>query len=476
MQLTEGEPAPEITVAHGEISPVEGGEGGRYAATVTPDRTGELHFTVRAGEAVFERAALVLPEVAEGWGQPMMVSGLVNTEGYEDGVTVSPDDAYLFVQTGPMYFSGLLLFQFPRAQGGCGGDRLSPTRCDHPWVNQTIGSYGPPARPGFYDGRIGDDGSLLHNSNLYQVPNEVSPILAPITMFYGFARQPDGTFAEPFILSFEDANDAIVNPFGMSFQPHRDNTATMLFALNDPAGETPGVDLDGDGTADVPSGFDVFTTEVSLGADHALGRYVPGPNPLEIERADFPPQLVELGAAGTEGRFGTQGNPHLYYDEGGIRSVWTDDEYDTDPESPAAVDHGDLSVYVLDGVWPEGPFTKVVLPDPISTEAEEIQPFFDGERLVYTRETEIWLSRYSGPHTAAGYSDGASWGAPTPILRKDTAQSDGAVIAIGEPTMSVDAEGVRRLYFVYGAIRGFDPISGFPDINMQAGYVLAPAE
>ena len=49
VQLAEGEPAPEITVAHGEISPVEGGEGGRYAATVTPDRTGELHFTVRAG-------------------------------------------------------------------------------------------------------------------------------------------------------------------------------------------------------------------------------------------------------------------------------------------------------------------------------------------------------------------------------------------------------------------------------------------
>lgn len=472
--LTGIEGPPTLELARGNAAGPTALGDGRYRFTVTPEGTGEHGFTVSAGDHPLTRIALVLPEIAEGWGQPMSVPGLANTAGYEDGVTITPDGEHLFVQTGPHYFSGFFVFNIPRDQGGCGGDRLSPDRCEHPWVNETIGSYGPPARPGFFDGRIYEDGALRHNSHLYQVPDDGAPNLAPITMFYGLKRQPEGHFAEPFYVAFEDGGDAIANPFGLSFQVHGDGTATTLFAFNDPT-DSPsitGVDVDGDGVEDVvDSGFDVFTTTITLGQDNVLGQLLPGDRPLQIVRGDFPPRRVGFGDVGPDGSFGTQGNPHLFYTEAGeIHSVWTDDEYDADPVSPSHDDHGDLSVYLLDGQWPEGPFTKVALPDPVNTDAEEIQPFFDGETLYFTRDTSVLAARFDGPLTAEGLRDPARWSTPAPILSKDTTLAPHHVIGLGEPTVGV-YRGVTELYFVYGTIRGFDPITGFPDLDMQAGVV-----
>ncbi|MEO1268294.1 MAG: hypothetical protein AAFX99_09355, partial [Myxococcota bacterium] len=356
---------------------------------------------------------------------------------------------------------------------------LEPSRCTHPWIDETSGPYTAPERPGFFDGRI-REGRFRHNSNLYQVPDEGTPNWPPPTMFYGFRRQPDGTFAEPFFVAFEDANDAIASPFGLSFRMNGDNTATILFTLNDPTAE-PSVDFDVDGDDQpditVGSGFDVYTTTITLGQNTSLGTFLSGPTPGTITRGAFPPTRLGFGTTGPDGIYGTQGNPHLDQGpDGAIRAVWTDDEYDTDMDLPSHDDYHDLAVYVLEGSFPEGPWTKVVLPEPVNTEAEEIQPFFTGEGLLYTRDTEVWYAAYNGPHTADGYATSANWETPVALLRKDLIQDlasapTHSVIAVGEPTLAQLDDGRIELYFVYGVVRGSDPITGLPDIDLQAGMI-----
>jgi hypothetical protein len=158
---------------------------------------------------------------------------------------------------------------------------------------------------------------------------------------------------------------------------------------------------------------------------------------------------------------------------GQVRSVWTDDEYDADPGAASHEDYKDLSVYVLEGDFPQGPWTRVTLPEVINTEEEQIQPFFTGSGLFYTQETQLFFASYDGPDTAEGYGDAANWGAPRPILHKDTTWEQGRVIALGEPTAAV-YDGSLWLYFVYGYVRGFDEATGLPDIDFNAGFVELP--
>lgn len=467
---------PEVEAQRGVVGDVEALGGNQYRFVLTPEETGEHPFVIRAGDAELERTALVLRDVGQGLGQPMSVPGLVNTAGYEDGVTITPDGRYLFVQTGPAHFSGLVALGLPRAQGGCGGNRAEPEPCEHPWVNQTIGPYDAPERPGFFTGRIDTErGTFLHNSLLYQVPEGGTPNFPIPTMFYGFERQPDGSFTKPFYVAFEDGGDAILNPFGLSFMMHGDGTATILFSLLDPLQDfmVTQVDhnMDGQAVESVPSGSDVYTTRITLGQDNILGRYEPGANPLEIVRADFPPERLGFDAQGSQGLYGGQGNAHLFQGPmGEVNSVWTDDERDSDPNTLAYEDHEDLSVYVLEGAFPQGPWTKVVLPEPVNTPAQQIQPFFTGQGLLYTQDTSLYYSAYGGEHTAEGYANSDNWATPVAILSKDTDAGLGRIVAIGEPTVGF-FEGRVELYFVYASVRDVDDRLNFPDLDLQAGMV-----
>ena len=446
---------------------------GQYQFTVIPTQTGEHPVKVIYKDISIERTALVLNEVNSDWEQPMTVPGLVNTAGYEDGVTVSPDGEYVFVQYGPLYFSVFQLFNIPRVNGGCGGDRLNPTRCTHPWLDNTVGPYSAPERPGFYTGRISDAGKWRHNANSWGVPDDGSPIFAPSTMIYGFKRQTDGSFAEPFYLSFDDENDGITNASGLSLMMHDDSTATILFAMDDPS-DPDMVDLDGDGIDDVQSLHDVYTTEITLGQNNILGKFVPsgtsGTPP--VRGMPFPAKLVNFGKIGINGIAGTQGNPHLFHVNNIVQSIWTDDERDD------GGDRGDLAVYVLtSGSFPDGSWTKILLPATVNQPwpSSEIQPFFTGTGLYFThsddtRLPEVYYTAYSGTQTINDYLNASEWSTPKKILGADTADAVGKIIAIGEPTIA-DYQGRKYLYFVYAYIRGYDDVSGLPDIDMQAGFI-----
>ncbi|MFT4649313.1 MAG: hypothetical protein ACI9X4_002552 [Glaciecola sp.] len=461
-----------VAASSGTLSATQDLGAGDYRFLVTPDRTGEYRLDITFEGQVLTRTALVLGEVDGAWGQPMAVEGLVNTPGYEDGVTITPDGEYLFVQYGPWRFSAVELFKTSRAAGGAGGDRLVPSTFNHPWIDTTIGPTGAPERPGLFDGRFSGT-ALLHNSNLWGIPIDGTSNFAAITMFYGFKRQPDGSYREPFYLAFEDENDAIMNPFGLSFRMDGGDQATVLFSLDDPSDPVL-VDTNSNGTFDVDPRFDVFHCPITLGQNNTLGTYEvgspPTPGPF------YPASLVEFGRTGQQGIFGTQGNPHLYLlPSGDVGSIWTDDEYDggdLDPDNDADV--GDIAVQVLTaGSLSAGSWTQVALPANVNGGGHQTMPFFTGSGLYYFEDSSVHHSNYLGTDQAADYADPGNWEPSTLILGNDPGPGAvfGTMLAVAEPTLaSIDGQDV--LFFVYVIVRGTDATSNLPDLDMQAGYVV----
>jgi len=459
------------------VSPVTDLGDGNYRFTVTPDQTGEHAVTVSYRDTSITRTALVMRNVHADWEQPMSVAGLVNTEGYEDGVTITPDGEYLFVQTSPQYFSGIFVFNELRANGGTGGNRLDPTEFHHPWMDTLAGTYTAPERPGFFDGRY-DGMNMRHNANSWGVSDNAVPNYAISTMFYGFKRQPDGSFREPFYIAFEDENDGLIGPFGLSFKMNGDGTARTIFSFQYPdQNDQHDVDFNGNGFYDdgIKGGFDVYTTEITFGSNNILGKFIPSgvAGTAPIKSTPFPSYPVTFSDTGIEGIYGTQGNAS-YYESGGIILIFTDDEYDTN--SPASDDHGDISVYVNTNAadFPGGTWGKVLLPPVINTADDEIQPFFDGTRLIFTNITrqEVYYSIYSGGLTLAGLTDNTNWSTPEAIMEHDGSAVIGTINVIGEPTLC-SFNGEEYLYFVYGIIRAIDDsaLTTFYDINLQAGYI-----
>lgn len=493
----------DVSVDRGEISNFTKLSAFQYRFQVTPpdttpEATGEYPVTVSYEGESITRTPLVLSYVHEDWDQPMSVPGYANTAGYEDGITITPDGEYLFVQYGPLYFSGIILAGFPRNVGGCGGLRLTPTRCTHPWIDNSIGPLGAPERPGFFTGRFADDGSQLHNAVSWGIGNDEAVIFAPTTMFYGFKRQPDGSFKEPFYVSYDDLNDGIINPAGLSFIMHekeegKPQKATIAYFSND-ADASGVVDHDNNlGTAAVDSHHDIYTTEITLGQNNILGEYraadVAGQPPVRVQ--PFAPTMINFDKTGVKGISGTQGNPHLYHENRVVKSVWTDDEFDEVGSSDPAKadldnDKGDIAVYVLtSGVFPNGTWEKVIVPVAVENNdgSHEIQPFFTGNRLFFTQSTssknpEVFYSDYlptdsTSVNDTAELAKAGNWSAPSKVLGINVSNSLHSVVAIGEPTIA-NYKNDEYLYFVYGVVREELDNSNqkpLPDINMQAGFI-----
>jgi hypothetical protein len=98
-------------------TPITDNNDGTYSFTVTPTRTGEFPVTVSyngsLGQISTSKTPLVLQDIADGWGQPMSVEGLVNTAGYEDGVTITQDGSIYLCRQGR---SILAVFSFSICQ------------------------------------------------------------------------------------------------------------------------------------------------------------------------------------------------------------------------------------------------------------------------------------------------------------------------------------------------------------------------
>ncbi len=474
----------QLDVSRGSLSALSRQDTGKYFFTLTPDLEAEYQLTITYGATAVSETLLVLDTVHPEYGQPMAVKGLVNTAGYEDGATVTPDGKYLFVQYSPAYFSSLLMFPLSREQGGCAGHRLQypegvNNRCTHLWYDSIIGPAAAPERPGFMSGRI-DNSQWRHSSNSWGIGPDQTINLAISSMFYGFERSKDGSYRNPFYIAFEDDNDGIINPYGLSVIPAKNGNAIVAFAMDDP-GDSNSVDLNADGTADIQSYFDAYSSVIKLGENNSLGRFTasgtPGTPPLK-DSTSFPSQKITFSDLGIEGLAGTQGNPHLQTDEmGSVIAIWTDDEYDD------GGDRDDLSVYLLtEGSFPEGSWQKVVLPAPVNQDGNnrEFQPFFIGNQLIYSHATEqdnpiIVRNIYNGQMNLAELTNTDKWEKRETLLASAQGSSVGSIIAVGEPSTAI-IDGEETLFFIYGVIRGYDPEMSIPDIDMQVGFVKKKAE
>jgi hypothetical protein len=432
-----------LTIPRGSVSSVADKGNGKYEFTVTPSGTGVYPVTVSCNGAVIRRDALVVNQLEAGSGQPLLVPGLVNTDGYEDGITITPDGEYLFIQYGPIYFSGVFLHQAICTEAGWSlYDLVScPGKDDSSWVFDTVGPYNDVCRPGFPSGAI-NSGKLSHLNIV--IPGVANKIALFPTIFYGFKRQSDGTFGQPFKLAFNDSKGAN-GPFGLSFQMTGPSTAKFVVAWDNYFNHL------GD---DKP---DIYQGTVTMNQDNNLGDVV-------YSGEGFSSITPNISPVSFASHNGVQGNPHLYYDGAGtIKSIWTDDEQ---------VSH-DLSVYVLTGgTFPAGTWSMVALPSKINTAQSESQPFFTGARLYLNREVSIVYHEFTGTHDAAGYGNNANWGDEVIVLKSGDI-AIGGIYGVGEPTIA-SRDGKNYLYFAFVETRAAGVGAGRNDYNLGAGFIELP--
>ena len=443
-----------IKVPKGAKSAVEDLKNGDYRFKVTPTSTGEYPISVSLGEVKIERTAIVLDINLSGTGQPIAVPGdFVNSEGYEDGATVTPDGKYLFVQYGPIHFSGLLYYSTI-----CDSDDYSAgydlnncsSNTNSELIFDTIGPYTSPKRPDFPEQNI-LAGKLQHLDDLI-LSGYFNGIIGFPTQFYGFKRQEDGTYAEPFKLAFNDEK-AINSPFGPSFILNDDGTANFIIAWNNY--------FDGNADGGVSTGEDdkpdIYYGSLTLGQSTSLGDISYSSND------GYSSIVTNLTPIPFSTHSGVQGNPHAFTDNNNkVTSIWVDDEQTTH----------DLYVYTLSsGSFPNGTWEKKTLPSTISTAAEESQPFFSGQAIFLRRGTHIVSHEYLplNGDCNSGYTHNDCWGEEKIVIGANGNSGTQEIFSVGEPTIA-NIDGDSYLYFVY-VLKRNNPNVSLNDWNINVGLV-----
>ncbi|ACY15589.1 PD40 domain-containing protein [Haliangium ochraceum] len=390
----------ELSSDRGELAPSEP-EGLGVRALVTPDQLGgryRIEAQVADGSLSASGEVLVLAHVDERWDQPVVVDGLVNTAGWEDGPAISADGQWLFIQYLPVPLNCVI-----------GGDSSAPA------CAVARGPVSAPERPGMPGAeRVAEDGTIDHSCpsfGFFDAPFPVAP-----NALYGFRRQPDDSFAEPFLIAWEGV-DGCVSAFGASLA-QQGEPSTLLYAYDMPLDNGPG-----------DSVSDIFAAEVTLGQDILLGRYVDEGSGV-VER-----DVLGTLLAGT--RDGQQGNPHLWTRGSDDHVLFHDDEQTRH------------DILIVEG---SGPLqsaswgTATALPEAVNSAGEdESQPFFDGETLWFRREQTLMAADFSG----GSLTDASAWSSARVELEGTPLAPDtGAILAIGEPTVA-ELDGRRELYFIF---------------------------
>lgn len=385
-----------ISAAGGVASAVTDAGGGDYLSTVVADELdSQVTITATAGAASATRIALPMTNVDEAWGQPEAIAGLVNSPGWEDGANISPDGEWLIV-TSIVPIDLLSCVQ--------DGQSSSAASC-----MDVIGPFAAPERPGFLGADRIHDGTYDSECPDIGIPAGSGFAFPPVSA-YGFRRQTDGSFAEPFVIGF-DANGCL-GPYGMAFTgAPAGNGAGIVFAFNDPI--------------DAPDHLeDVWYAPITLGQPNMLGDYSVGMSGIQV--TGFTP--TQIGPSLTN----VQGNPA--YTPGYV--LWDD-------ESLGPNDR-DLYAAALTGTLPSVTAgTAFTIGASVPGEAE-IQPHFDEttDSLLYMGPSGI-TSKTLTPSVDPSLP--GSWSAPTVLVGAAPGHD---IVAVGEPTISRSA-GVTELYFVY---------------------------
>ena len=440
----------QLTIPNGNTSAVTDLGNGQYRFTVTPSTYGLHPVTISFSNATITRTALVLNGYATGVGQPQLIPGdAVNTEGYEDGITITPDGQYLFIQYGPLYFTGLFSIGTICSSGGytVGYDlNTCDGRTNSSLVFNTVGPYNNSIRPNFPTTGINANGTFKHLPSV-QTNGLANGIIGFPTVFYGFKKQTDGTFAEPFKVAFNDER-GLNGPFGLTFKPNANGTTDFAVAWNNYFNDL------GDDKADV------YTGTLTLGQNKNLGDVVYN-NEMYVS---ITPNITPVNFSS---HANTQGNPYLELDNSGnVKAIWTDDEASSK----------NLSVYRLTaGTYPTGTWTLDTLPAVINTAGEESQPTMIGNRLYMNRDLKIVYHEYrpTNGSCSSGYTHADCWGPEVVLLQGSGSTTVGQIFGVGEPTVAF-VDGKKYLYFVFVRARTNNLVTGLPDFNLDAAFVEIP--
>jgi hypothetical protein len=398
-------------------------DAGFYLATIVPPFTsGELPVTAFAAGTgtTAQQTALVLPFVGDLWDQPQPVVGLVNTPGTEDSSTVSPDGEWLIVGT----YSPLDVFC---CGVGCGG---YPTLDgDNPACVDVLGPVAAPARPGM-PGADRISGSRLTDWSDPQMcavlpdggPIEVFddggfyPLTFPPVAAYGFHRQSDGSYAEPFPIQM--SSDGFVGaPFCFTFLGDGDGgVVSVVFAFSIDAV---------DGGKPHP-----WVGSIALGQSNTLGSYACESSTLPAYPAFTPGgiQSVPVGPSSQQA-----GNTSVARVSSGTYLL-SDDE----SASPPYVEYSLISDAGVFSDW-----VPMALPEP---GIDRRQPVVAGPRLFYYRGADVASVAWNGadPGEASSFSD-----LETELSRETNLTGRvGEVVGLGQPTFAAVDGGVQ-MFFVY---------------------------
>ncbi len=427
--------APTLSTTLGTISvpPTLRGDG-KSEATVTPATTpagalvtGEYRVTVSAmvagSNTSTSRTAIVMGQVGSGWGQPFSVEGLVNTGGTQDSLAVSPDGQYLFLQYYPVTLTCFL--DFILNPGSLGPNSIY---CQTP-----LGPVAAPERPNMPGANRVLSATSIHHG-CPSLNFDPSPFPVPPIAQYGFRRQSDGSYAEPFVFLFT-GNDGCFAPWGPSVHANGDGTYRMFVAFNDPRNA---------GTA---SDFaHVYDFNFSPGVTQTLGN-VSYSGVVQISNFVLNPATI----SGTDVH---RGNPHVHYVGNTPSLLFYDDETQSAANQFIHVSQWNGSSW---GVASTLNFASL-----FNTSGNgNTQPYFDGSQLILREGSRLLAFPYNG----GAIGSATSWGSPILLLAPgSTVFQSGNVTVVGEPTVAT-INGQDVLYFVYG----LQQADG--SINLRAGYV-----
>lgn len=418
-----------ITTTDGLYSTVTEVAAGDYVAYVLPYQlSGEVRIRVAGGGRVVTKTALALADLGPHWNQPEPVPGLVNTAGYEDSAEVSPDGEWLLVSDYSPVDMICCIF------GTCGATPTTQLNPAAPHCNNSLGPITGNARPRMPGANRVISSTQIHDeapSIGYDMPDGVDlPVaLAPLAG-YGFRRQADGSFAQPFLITF--SANGISTPFGYTFASVSGTSATLAFAYDDLR------NVRGDYG---PSTFnDLYHNPVTLGVDNILGTFSVDAQGRPV--TDRFPASVPLPT-----KAGQQGNPAISSD-----GIWFDSENDAEDMFFAAGNPTGTATLATP--------VKVALSTPTR---KETQPYVHAGRLYFAADQSTIRSSARAPGGNPALA--STWGPERLELAAEPTTRVGGVIAIGEPSLSVRA-GVTSMYFIY-------VLQTATGLNLNVGRVTA---
>ena len=414
----------EVTAAYGVLDELSEVSPGRYRATLLPPEedeagdiwTGEIPVTARvvvSGEVVAEqrRVPLVLPFRMEGLGQPEAVPGLVNTPGMEDSPEVSPDGELIIIGSYSPVDLGYCQVQ---------GTAVDAVGCNH-------NTYDPSARPDMFGAaRIVDGETIVHaiDSLGYDPSTFPTPIATPPVASFGFRRQPDGSYAEPFVLGVDAEGYTWNQTYGYTFDPVV--AGRVFFSFNE--------------ISDTPDTLnDMWQVDMVVGEVNRFGYYEEGElrgwQGVRVPIAD--PTSV-CGEAACE-----YGNPNITAER-----LWFDNERQTDDIFFVDVTRDAQGVAVAFSPPARAAFSQA--------ERGETMPHWHGGFLYYMCGQSVCRSRLL---EGADPRLDASWEPEQELLSGTTripwqlkGGRSGRVVATSEPSVAdveVDGEVQTWLHFGY---------------------------